>query len=442
MDTQRSIDDLLWSLAHASPFGEKPDLGRMRRLLALLGDPHIGLPVLHIGGTAGKGSTATIAAALLTAAGYTTGLHTKPHLTRVNERIVVSGTPIGDDDLRALIEEAAPAARAVDPSWYEFTVALAFLHFRRVKVDIAVIEVGLGGTWDGTNVVQPLVAVLTNVGLDHTEILGDTVEEIARDKAGIIKPGCIAITGVTQPSVREIVADRAAVVGALLWRLGHEIVLTNRRDAPDAGDRFDVTVQVWPRWEHHFLHISLLGEHQKTNAALAIAAVHALEAHNIVVSDSVIRQALLTIRIPGRLEVVAGKPTIVLDGAHNPDKMNALLAALGEYFMFKRLIVVAAFTRRHDFTAMLARLAPVVDHLVLTTFTMYADFGPGHALPPDEIAMQYAAMTPRGTWSIEPDPLAAVAAARALAQPDDLICVTGSLYLVGTVREPLLAERR
>src|SRR5262245_61764632 len=140
MDTQRSIDDLLWSLAHASPFGEKPDLGRMRRLLALLGDPHIGLPVLHVGGTAGKRSTKTIAYALLTAACYTTGLHTKPHLTRVNERIVVNGVPIGDDDFRALIEEAAPAARAVDPSWYEFTVALAFLHFRHVKVDITVIE--------------------------------------------------------------------------------------------------------------------------------------------------------------------------------------------------------------------------------------------------------------------------------------------------------------
>ena len=152
--------------------------------------------------------------------GYRTGLHTKPHLRRVNERIVVNGAPISDADLLALIEEAAPAARAVQPTWYEFTVALAFLHFRRIAVDIAVIEVGLGGTYDGTNVVQPLVAVLTNVGLDHTEILGDTVEEIARDKVAIIKPSCIAITGVTQPSVREIVAERATEVGAPLWRLG------------------------------------------------------------------------------------------------------------------------------------------------------------------------------------------------------------------------------
>jgi dihydrofolate synthase/folylpolyglutamate synthase len=441
MDTQQSIDDLLWSLAHASPFGEKPDLGRMRRLLALLGDPHVGLPVLHVGGTAGKGSTATIAAALLTAAGYRTGLHTKPHLARVNERIVVNGAPISDEDLRALIEEAAPAARAIDPSWYEFTVAIAFLHFRRVSVDIAVIEVGLGGTWDGTNVVQPLVAVLTNVGLDHTEILGDTVEEIARDKVGIIKPGCIAITGVTQPTVQEIVHDRATREGVPLWRLGHEIIVDEWRGDTDLAGRFDVTVQGWPRWRHHLLRLSLLGEHQITNAALAIAAVHALETRGLVVSDAVIQQTLPTIRIPGRLEVVAEQPTIVLDGAHNPDKMDALLAALREYFTYKRLIVVAAFTRRHDSTAMLARLAAVVDHLVLTTFTMFADFGPGHAVPPEESATAYAAMQPHGTWSIEPDPLAAVAAARAMAQPDDLICITGSLYLVGTVRAPLLREQ-
>jgi dihydrofolate synthase/folylpolyglutamate synthase len=438
MDTRQPIEDLLWSLAHASPFGVKPDLGRMRLLLALLGDPHIGLPVLHIGGTAGKGSTATIAAALLTAAGYRTGLHTKPHLARVNERIVVDGAPISDDDLRALIAEATPAARAVEPTWYEFTVALAFLHFRRVNVDIAVIEVGLGGTWDGTNVVQPLVAVLTNVGLDHTEILGDTVEKIALDKAGIIKPSCIAITGATQASVREIIADRAQVVGAVLWRLGDEIRMHSYQDE-DAGRIVDI--EVLPAKRRIFpAALSLLGDHQVINAALAMGAVVALSSYGFIVPDGAIFRALPNVRIPGRLEVVTERPTIVLDGAHNPDKMGALLAALREHFAYRRLIVVAAFTRRHDATAMLALLAPVVDHLVLTTFTMYADFGPGQATPPDELAAQYAAMHPHGAWSIEPDPMMAVDAARAMAQADDLICITGSLYLVGTVREPLLRE--
>jgi len=435
------MDARLWSLAHASPVGERPDLGRMRRLLALLGDPQIGLPVLHVGGTAGKGSTATIAAALLTAAGYRTGLHTKPHLRRVNERIVVNGAPIGDADLLALIEEAAPAARAVRPTWYEFTVALALLHFRRVAVEIAVIEVGLGGTYDGTNVVQPLVAVLTNVGLDHTEILGDTVEEIARDKVAIIKPGCIAITGATQPSVREIVAERAERVGAPLWRIGEEIapkVLYSYQDSSgEEGEIFHLRVNEKER-EH--LHLGLVGVHQVTNAALAIAATDALMLHGLVVPEDILRQTLPAIRIPGRLEVVGRKPTILLDGAHNPDKMDALLAALPESFDYTRLIVVAAFTRRHDVAAMLARLASVVDHIVLTSFAMYGDFGPGQAIPPEELAALLATCEPRGTSEVVPDPIAAVAAAQAGANADDLVCVTGSLYLVGAVRDTLLEQ--
>lgn len=436
-DAASEIDTRLWALAHASPFGERPDLGRMRRLLALLGDPQTGLPVLHIGGTAGKGSTATIAAALLTAAGYRTGLHTKPHLRRVNERIVISGAPISDADLLALIAEAAPAARAVQPTWYEFTVALALLHFRRVAVAIAVIEVGLGGTYDGTNVVQPLVAVLTNVGLDHTEILGDTVEEIARDKVAIIKPGCIAITGVTQPSVQAIVAEQATRVGAPLWRLGNEIqIAPGPHHRHPRGSQWSLSAR---GRTFNDLRIGLLGEHQITNTALAVAATEALASSGLRVSDDVIERTLPIIRIPGRLEVVAASPTVVLDGAHSPDKMDALLAALPDYFTYRRLAVVAAFTRRHDVTAMLTRLAPVVDHIVLTAFTMHGDFGPGQAIPPDELAARFATLQPRGTSAVVPEPIAAVAAARAWANRDDCICVTGSLYLVGAVRDALVA---
>ncbi len=437
------IDARLWALAHASPVGERPDLGRMRRLLALLGDPQIGLPVLHVGGTAGKGSTATIAAALLVAAGYRTGLHTKPHLRRVNERIVVNGAPISDGDLRALIEEAAPAARAVQPTWYEFTVALALLHFRRIAVEIAVIEVGLGGTYDGTNVVQPLVAVLTNVGLDHTEILGNTVEEIARDKVAIIKPGCIAITGVTQPSVEEIVAERAASVGAPLWRIGEEItlkilnILFYQDNSGEEGATFDLRVN---ERERAPLRLGLFGTHQVRNAALAIAAIDALTSHGLVVPDDILRDTLPAIRIPGRLEVVGRKPTILLDGAHNPDKIDALLTAIRHFFPHRRLIVVAAFTRRHDVAAMLARLAPVVDHIVLTSFAMYGDFGPGQAIPPEELAALLATLQPHGAVEVVPDPIAAVAAARAWANADDLVCVTGSLYLIGAVRDTVLEQ--
>ncbi len=424
-----TIDDLLWSLGHASAFAEKPSLERMRDLLRRLGNPHLGLPVVHVGGTAGKGSTATITAAILTAAGYKTGLHTKPHLARVNERIVVNGEPIRDADLRALIAAATPAAEAVQPTWYELTVALAFLHFRQIGVDMAVIEVGLGGTWDGTNVVEPRVAVLTNVGLDHTEILGDTVEEIARDKVAIIKPGCIAVTGVTQPSVRAIVAERAAAVGAPLWRYGAEITQTTHRSGTFGTD---FSVQVGAR-EYESLHIGMIGAHQSVNAALAIAAVNALSRDGVAVPDDSLRQALAAVRLPGRMEIVGDRPMVLLDGAHNPDKFAALLDTLRQLPGTRKIFVVG-FTARHDYAAMLAMLAPVADHIVLTSFEMHSDFGPGRGVNVDELSAILAGLKPKGTWHAAATPRDALAAARAAASPDDLICVTGSLYLVGAVR--------
>lgn len=437
MSDDRPIDDLLWELGHASPFGEKPSLARMVALLERLGNPHVGLPVLHVGGTAGKGSTATMAAAILHAAGYRVGLHTKPHLARVHERIVVDGTPISDADLRALIADATDAARAVGPSWYELTVALALLHFRRVGAEIAIIEVGMGGTWDGTNVVQPCVAALTNVGLDHTEVLGDTVEQIARDKVGIIKPGCIAVSGVAQPRVREIVAARAAAVGVPLWLRDRDFAAEDvRRET--GGSRFALTL---PDRAYTGLYLPLFGEHQVTNAALAVAAVHALVPSGYVVPEEAVRDGLWGVRLPGRLEVVARTPAVVLDGAHNPDKLDALLAALPQYVPHARLIAVVAFTPRHDWRAMLARLAPVAHAIVLTQFEARGDFGPGASVPPAEMAAALRDIEPHGSVSIEHDPLTAVWAARAMASPTDCVCVTGSLYLVGAVRDALLAEQ-
>jgi len=433
---ETEIDDALWELGHASPFAVVPGLDRMRALLARLGDPQIGLPVVHIGGTAGKGSTATLVAAILRAAGYRVGLHTKPHLAHVNERIVVNGAPVSDTDLRALIVAATPAARAVEPTWYELTVALALLHFRRVGVDIAVIEVGLGGTWDGTNVVEPRVAVLTNVGLDHTEVLGDTVELIAADKVGIFKPGCIAVSGVTQPSVREIVTARAAAVGVPLWLLDRDFGV--RDVVPEAGGtRFALDLH-GTRTDD--LHISLRGAYQVTNAALAVAAVTALAPSGYPVTADAIRRGLADARLPGRLEVVGEAPITVLDGAHNPDKLAALLIALTQYFTYRRLVVVVAFTLRHDYRAILAQLAPVADRIVLTQFTARGDFGPGSSVPPADLAAVLAEIAPAATVTVtvEPDALTAVRLAQADAGAAGCVCVTGSLYLVGAVRASLL----
>ncbi len=436
------IDDLLWDLGHASAFAVKPGLDRMRALLARLGDPQIGLPVLHVGGTAGKGSTATLAAAVLRAAGYRVGLHTKPHLARVNERIVVDGAEITDAELRALIAEATPAARLLAPSWYELTVALALLHFRRIAVDIAVVEVGMGGTWDGTNVVEPRVAVLTNVGLDHTEILGDTVELIAADKVGIIKSGGIAVSGVTQPSVREIVAARAAAVSAPLWLLDREFAV--RDLVPEADStRFALDVR---GTSYEGLRVGLLGAHQVTNAAVAVAATSALTAFGYSIPAAAMRRGLAEARLPGRLEVVASEPTVVLDGAHNPDKLAALLTALRQFFPGRRLVAVVAFTARHDYRAMLAQLAPAVSALVLTRFESRGDFGPGASLDPAALVTTLTEVAPDAAATlavtVEPDPVTAVRHAQAEAGAAGCVCVTGSLYLVGAVRGAFTVENR
>lgn len=426
----RTPDELLDELSVPTKLGTKPGLERVRALLAALGDPHLGLPVAHVGGTSGKGSTATLLAGILRAAGYRVGLHTKPHLQEVEERFVVDGHPIPAAELVELLEEAAPAAREVRPSWHELTTAVMLRYFRREAVDLAVVEVGLGGTYDSTNVVEPLVSVLTNVGLDHTEVLGNTVEEIARDKVGIVKPGCAVVTGARQPAVLEIVRQRCAEVGAPLARLGQEIRYAVLASSGD-GSTFDLEA---PGHRYASLRLALVGRHQVENAALAVAAALALEGRGFAVPEDAIRQALATVRVPGRVEVLRRQPTLVLDGAHNPDKMAAFASALRDHFSWSRLIGVVALKRGHDHEATLAALAPMLDAVYLTRFEAATDFGRGTSQSLDALAGAWASLGARAAPVLDADPLRSVEAALAQAGPRDLVCVTGSLYLVGQIR--------
>jgi len=426
----RTPDELLDELSVPTKLGTKPGLERVRALLEALDNPHRGLPVVHVGGTSGKGSTATVAAAILQAAGYRVGLHTKPHLQAVEERFVVDGAPISAEELVRLLEEAAPAARAVAPSWHELTTAVMLRHLRRRAVDVAVVEVGLGGTYDSTNVVEPLVTVLTNVGLDHTEVLGNTVEEIARDKVGIIKRGCVAVTGVRQPTVEGIVRRRCADLGVPLAGLAQEIRYRLHRSSGE-GSTFDLEV---PGRRLDDLRLGLVGRHQVENAALAVAAAVALEGRGFRVPDHAIRQALATVRVPGRVEVLRTRPTLVLDGAHNPDKMAALAAALRESFSWRRLIGVLAFKRGHDHQATMAALAPLLDVAYLTRFVAVTDFGRDTSQGLDGLAAAWRGLGSSAELALDDDPIRSVGAALARAEPDDVVCVTGSLYLVGQIR--------
>lgn len=429
-----SADDLLWQLAVPTRLGEKPTLDRMRRLLSALGDPHRGMPVLHVGGTSGKGSTATIAARILSEAGYRVGLHAKPHLERVEERFVVDGRPISSKRLVSLLHAASDAAARVGPTWYELTVAIALQHFCKERVDVAVVEVGLGGTHDGTNVVEPLAVVLTNVSLDHTEVLGDTVEMIARDDVGIFKPGVPIVSGVSQKTVRRIVECRSVELGALLWQLGEQIRCEINEIGPDGG-RFnlDLPTRCFSR-----LRIGLRGAHQVENAALAVAGIEALGISGFTITEEAIRRALTKVELPGRLEVVGRDPLVILDGAHNPAKMSALAAALKALYGDRAITAVLAFKRGHDLLPTLAPLLPLLRCAVITRFDADTDFGRSQSLDPLAVQSGFDELGATCEKIVEPDPVRAVGQALKLTEPRGLVCVTGSLYLIGAVRPWLI----
>ncbi len=403
-------------------------LERIAHLLELLGNPQDAFRSIHVGGTSGKGSTSTMIAALLTCAGYRTGLYLSPHLQVLNECYQINNRMAATTDLADVFETLKPAIAQVArenpfgrPSYFEAQTALAFALFARKEVDVAVIEVGLGGALDATNVLRPQVSVLTNVGLDHTEILGNTIELIAQNKAGIIKPGQIVISGVTQPSTQAIVQERCAVEGATLWQLGSTFTLQTKSD-----ETFAVT---FPDKTYDDLRIDLHGNFQLTNAAYAIAAVHAFTPG---VAKSIVREGLLQAVIPGRLERVQENPTVILDGAHNPDKIGAAAEAIGRLYGERRRVVVLSLKSDKAYRSILPHVLAHASVLIVTAFGQTELWG---ACKPEILAEAAAELAPDLEIHVVPDPMQALQQAFALAHPDDLIWVTGSLYLIGDIRE-------
>jgi dihydrofolate synthase/folylpolyglutamate synthase len=404
-------------------------LERIIHLLDLLGNPHNAFPSIHITGTSGKGSTSTMAASLLTAAGYRTGLHLSPHLQIMNERYQVNNQMVATSRLAEIYETIKPAIERVakenpfgKPSYFEAQVALAFCLFQQEKVDVAVIEVGLGGTLDATNVLQSQVAVLTSIGLDHTEILGNTIELIAQDKAGIIKANQIVISGLTQSSTQSIVAERCEDQGAILWQLGKTFTCELEED--------DETFKVaFPDKIYEGLRLNMQGPFQIMNASCAIGAVHAFT-HGI--SESVARDGLKQAVLPGRMECAQQNPTVILDGAHNSDKIRAAADAIDKLYANKRRILVLSLKADKAYHDILPYLLTSGSVLIVTAFRVKGLWEP---LNPETLAQAASEIMPNLDIRIEPDPTQAIKQALSEATPDDLVWVTGSLYLVGDVRE-------
>ena len=401
-------------------------LERIDSLLQRLGRPERAYPVVHVGGTSGKGSVAASIASALSHGGSRVGLHLSPYVQTLTETWQLDGRHLLPSRVLPTAIDVIAAASEISAdlpfgpvSYFETKVAIAFKLFAEEAVDAAVIEVGLGGTRDATNVVRPRVSVLTNVGLDHTEILGDTVEQIAADKAGIIKPGSVVVSGVTQPTVKSIIRRRAADVGARAMIVGDDIRFRS------AGSRLTVA------WADRECAVDIQGDwtgFQMQNAVLAIVA--ALE-FNPRLRPAEVSAGLAAVRLPARFERFSESGrSIVLDGAHNADKVCATAAAIAQRFPDAKRVAVVALKDTKDARSILAALTPLFGSFVLTTFSA----GLWHAAPPEELASCLAALGYGGGVTVQPDPALAVEAALAATPAGGLLAVIGSFYLAGNVR--------
>ena len=409
------------------------NLERISRLLAKLGNPHRRLKVVHVAGSKGKGSTAALIASILTHAGYKIGLFTQPHLITPRERCRINSRLISEEEFAGYVGRLKPSIEAVaesesigQVSFFEIYTALAFIYFADNAVDFAVVEVGLGGRLDATNVVDPLVSVITPISLEHTAILGDTHEAIAKEKAEIIKPSRPVVLAPQLSEAQAVFEAIAADRDAPMDGVERDIHL-KRKDWSLNGQAFDLTTQsaFYPD-----LFLPLLGEHQAINAATAIACIERIRQEGYKVPRTSIYGGLKAVRWAGRMQVVGQSPVILLDGAHSPTSAEALCKAIREVFRYRRLILVVGLMRDKDLQAIGQVLCPFADEIIATQA-----FDNPRVTPAEEIAQ---AWSETGTiLHVCPSVREAIPLAQSIATTSDLICVAGSIYIVGEAMKVL-----
>jgi dihydrofolate synthase/folylpolyglutamate synthase len=416
-------------------------LDRMRALLHRLGDPHERLRTVHVAGSKGKGSTCAMLASVLRHAGYRTGLFTSPHLTDVRERIQVDGELIGRDELAALMGEIQPAVEELEsagepPTFFEVGTALGFLHFLRQKCDIAVIEVGLGGRFDSTNVITPLVAVITSISLDHTQMLGETVEQIAFEKAGIIKPGVPVVSGVTEPGPRTVIERVAKERGAPLAQFESDFryvpVFPGKR-LERSGKRLMSAIVRTSAYEWA-INLGLPGSHQLRNASLVVPTVERLDSAGFRISDADVREGIRSVKWPARFEFINTNPRSILDCAHNVASAQALVETLHYFFLPRQHVLIFASSSDKDVPGMFRVLVPHFRKFYLTSYQQST-----RAVPPEQLAAMLPADVQRVICATPAD---AWHAAVADATPDTLVVIAGSVFLAGELRPILVRENK
>lgn len=419
----------------------EPSLDRIRAFTAVLGDPQASYPVIHLTGTNGKTSTSRMIDTLLRALDLRTGRFTSPHVERMTERISIDGEPLSDAEFVRAFNDVAPYTHVVDAeqehplSFFETIVAMAYAAFADAPVDVAVVEVGMGGSWDATNVADGVVAAILPVAVDHTKYLGNTPAEIALEKAGIIKPGATAVLAEQSPDVAEVLLRRVSEVGAMVMREGIDFGVISR--VPAVGGQ-SVSLQGL-RGTYDDLFLPLYGAHQAQNAALALAAVEAFTGREALGED-IVRAAFAEVTSPGRLEIVRRGPTIILDAAHNPHGAEAVAAALDDSFALSPLIGVVGVMDDKDAEGLLAAFEPHFAHVVCTQNST------SRSMPADELAAVAREIYGEDRVSVSPGLADAIDAAGALAEAGEAfgdplgsgaVLVTGSVVTVGEARTML-----
>ena len=407
-------------------YGTSFKLDRMKRFAGLMGDPQANVPSAHIAGSKGKGSTASFLAGILKEAGLSTGIFTSPHLLSVRERIRINDGAISEEAFTAIIERIVPVAKKLElehgerPTYFEACTMAAFLYFDDQRADCMVLETGLGGRLDSTNIVTPLVSVITSISYEHTDKLGRTLGSIAFEKAGIIKPGVPVICAAQDIAAMKVIDGAAAKNNSTLTRIGREIGF-NVTSAGMDGQSFDIK---GPSWKYEDLSITLLGGHQVENASLAVAAAEILKSEWGSIDEGAVRRGVSGTRWPGRLDVVKRNPLIVLDGAHNKASADRLRVAVKSVFEYNRLHVILGVMAEKDLAGICEELSPAADKVYVTRS------GSPRAADPAILESLFKGLGKEDVF-VARDVTHALDAAEIDASPDDMILVTGSLYVVG-----------
>lgn len=413
-------------------------LDRMRKILEKLGNPQEQVRMIHVAGTVGKGSTVAMIASMLQGCDYAVGVYTSPHLTDLRERVCVNGQPVSRPDFTELLREAASAAEAVkiDPTFFELLTAVAFRHFAEQAVDVAVIETGLGGRLDCTNVITPEVVAITRIDFDHTHLLGRTLDAIAREKAGIFKRGVPVITFEQEPEVEAALREEAEKAGAPIRIVNKDIEFSYRFGASsDLGPHTRICL-ITEQSQFMHLPVPLPGEHQAANCAVALSVIDALKSNGFTFEEMPLLGGLARTKLPGRMELVWDRPRILVDGAHNAAALGALMRCVGAHVPYDSMVCIFGCCEDKDVPALLERIALGGDKIIFTRAR-----GNPRAADPHDLQQAFADVSGKMSQVARTLPEALDLAARAVGR-DDLICITGSFYLAGEAKKHLAEVAR